>query len=362
MIADRRPGLGGADKGQPVRVRFRAAAGHHLHGFAVVQFGTQRHETTIDLRRDAAVADIRVHSVRKIDGRGTLRQRHDVALGREHVDLVGEQVDLDALQEFFGRPRLLQLRKIREPLAGATLRCCILLVFCLVLPVRCDARLGHTIHLAGADLDFQRQTLGSEQGCMQRLVSVDAGNGDIVLEAAGHRFVKAVYQAQHFVAGADVIHDDPKTVDVDDVREHALLFGHLLVDAVEVFLPTNDLAVDPVSLECLDQFVGNAFDDLALTTLAFLQRPFEYAVAQRVQVAKTEILEFDLEPVNAQPVCDGRIDVERLAGYAFALAGRHGFERLHVVQTIGELHEDDADVLDHRQHHLAETLGLRLRP
>ena len=29
------------------------------------------------------------------------------------------------------------------------------------------------------------------------------------------------------------------------------------------------------------------------------------------------------------------------------------------MQSIGELDEDDADVLDHRQHHLAKTLGLR---
>ena len=35
-------------------------------------------------------------------------------------------------------------------------------------------------------------------------------------------------------------------------------------------------------------------------------------------------------------------------------------ERAHVVQAVGELDEDDADVVDHRQQHLAEVLGLPL--
>ena len=35
-------------------------------------------------------------------------------------------------------------------------------------------------------------------------------------------------------------------------------------------------------------------------------------------------------------------------------------ERPHVVQAVGELHQDDADVVDHRQQHLAEVLGLAL--
>ena len=35
-------------------------------------------------------------------------------------------------------------------------------------------------------------------------------------------------------------------------------------------------------------------------------------------------------------------------------------ERAHVVQAIGELDEDDADVVHHRQQHLAEVLRLTL--
>ena len=35
-------------------------------------------------------------------------------------------------------------------------------------------------------------------------------------------------------------------------------------------------------------------------------------------------------------------------------------QRAHVVQAVGELDQDDADVVDHGQEHLAEVLGLAL--
>ena len=42
------------------------------------------------------------------------------------------------------------------------------------------------------------------------------------------------------------------------------------------------------------------------------------------------------------------------------MRGRHRVERAHVVQAVGELDQDDANVLRHRQQHLAEVLRLRI--
>ena len=39
---------------------------------------------------------------------------------------------------------------------------------------------------------------------------------------------------------------------------------------------------------------------------------------------------------------------------------REKLQRAHVVQTVGQLDEDDADVVHHGQHHLAHVFGLRL--
>ncbi|MCW5570933.1 MAG: hypothetical protein KIT78_07535, partial [Steroidobacteraceae bacterium] len=54
-----------------------------------------------------------------------------------------------------------------------------------------------------------------------------------------------------------------------------------------------------------------------------LQRPFEHAVALRVRGLETEILEFELQAVQAEPLGDRRVDLERLARNRAAACGRH---------------------------------------
>ena len=73
-----------------------------------------------------------------------------------------------------------------------------------------------------------------------------------------------------------------------------------------------------------------------------------------------EVLQLEVERVEAEPVGDRRVDVERLVRDPPAVRRRHRVERAHVVQPVGELDQDDADVLRHREQHLAEALGLRV--
>ena len=64
---------------------------------------------------------------------------------------------------------------------------------------------------------------------------------------------------------------------------------------------------------------------------------------------------------DAEPVRERRVDLHRLARLVVAaLLGRQRRERPHVVQPVGELDEDDADVLGHRDEHLAQVVGLLL--
>ena len=77
-------------------------------------------------------------------------------------------------------------------------------------------------------------------------------------------------------------------------------------------------------------------------------------------MAEAEVFKFDLEAIDAEPVRDRGVYIESLACDACFLRGRHRIESLHIVQSIRELDENDANVLDHREHHLAEALGLGL--
>ena len=76
----------------------------------------QRHDAAVDLRADTAMADVGVHAVGEVERRRSGRQALDLALGREHVHLVGEQVDAQRVHELPRIARvLLPVGELRQP-------------------------------------------------------------------------------------------------------------------------------------------------------------------------------------------------------------------------------------------------------
>jgi hypothetical protein len=247
-MADVRARLAGDHEVEPRRVRTRARRADDFHRGAALQRFGQRRQATVDAAGDAAVADVGVHRVGEVDGRGAFGQLHDPAFGREHIDLVREQVDLHAFDEFQRvAGALLHFQHAFDPLARAGVGAFWLLVAAgLVQPMGGDAVVGHLFHFAGADLDLDRHAVHAEQRGVQRLIAVGLGDRDVILEAPRQRLVQIMHSAQHAVAGVDLVDDDPERVHVHDLVEGPALATHLLVDAVEVFLPTADLALDAV--------------------------------------------------------------------------------------------------------------------
>ena len=98
---------------------------------------------------------------------------------------------------------------------------------------------------------------------------------------------------------------------------------------------------------------------LALLAL-LVDQALDLLVLARVQRREGEVLELPLDRVDAEPVRQRRVDLERLLGLLDLLLLGHRVQRAHVVQAVGELDQDDPDVRGHRDHHLAVVLGLRL--
>ena len=86
----------------------------------------------------------------------------------------------------------------------------------------------------------------------------------------------------------------------------------------------------------------------------------EPAVGLRLEDLEAEVLELPLELPDAQALGERRVDLRGLAGDALLLLDGQGAQGAHVVEPVGELDEDDADVLRHGQEHLADVLGLLL--
>jgi hypothetical protein len=79
-----------------------------------------------------------------------------------------------------------------------------------------------------------------------------------------------------------------------------------------------------------------------------------------VERLEGEVLQLPLHRVDAEPVCQRRVHLERLAGLLHLLLLAEVLDRAQVVEPVGELDQDHARVLCHRQDHLSVVLGFSL--
>ncbi len=230
----------------------------------------------------------------------------------------------------------------------------------LVEPVRGDPELGGLVHVEGADLDLEGLAARADHRGVQRLVEVELGHRDVVLEAPRDGLPDGVDDAHGAVAVLDGVDEDAQAGEVEDLVELLAAAAHLRVDGVEVLDAAGDVGADAGLLELGAQKAGRLVH-VVLAIDAPLRHPLlDLLVLARVQRGEGEVLELPLHVVDAQAVREGRVDLQRLLGLLDLLLLAEIAERVHVVQTVAELDEDDADVGRHRDDHLAVVLGLLL--
>ncbi len=86
----------------------------------------------------------------------------------------------------------------------------------------------------------------------------------------------------------------------------------------------------------------------------------DLGVPLRMQRREREVFELLLHLLHAEAMREGRIDVERLLRGAPLLVLGERRDRAHVVQPVGQLDDQDPQVLRHRHEHLAHRGGLLL--
>ena len=92
----------GAHKTQPGRVRLGGGLGPDFHHVTVFEFGAQGLGFLVDARGHHPLAHPAVDGVGEIHHRGPARQRQNLALGREDVDRIGEQIAFDMVPKLGG--------------------------------------------------------------------------------------------------------------------------------------------------------------------------------------------------------------------------------------------------------------------
>ncbi len=123
-----------------------------------------------------------------------------------------------------------------------------------------------------------------------------------------------------------------------------------------------------INLEILEshalEFIGKRFNSLRQKALACLAALSHHTrdtlVGIRLQIEKREVLELPLNGTHTQAVSQRRIDIHGLARLKEAAIFAQRCKRTHVMQAVGQLNDDDADVARHSKKHLAQVERLLL--
>ena len=167
-----------------------------------------------------------------------------------------------------------------------------------------------------------------------------------------------MHNAQHRIA---VLHGVDNHADGDqviDLIKGLVLEHHLLVDRIEVLRTSVHVIMDMRFIQLGGEFF-NHHADVVLTLLALHADLLnQHLIAGRVNVPKRQVFQFRLDRIHAQPVGQGRVDIERFPrdGH-LSLRGLEA-QRAHVVQAVRELNEHNTDIAAHGQDHLSEAFRL----
>ena len=195
---------------------------------------------------------------------------------------------------------------------------------------------------------------------MQGLIAVGFGDGNIILEFTRYGLIQTVQTSQCQIARRNIVHQHPESVDIEDFRKCQRFFLHFLVDAEQMFFASADQRCDMTFLQFVRDRFAHFFDHFLAVAARRFHRLRQYPVTIRIQVVKTQIVQFLIKAVQSQPIGDRRVNIGGFLRDAPALFRRHGLQRAHVMQAVGQFDQNNAHVARHSQQHFAEIFRLRV--
>ena len=206
------------------------------------------------------------------------------------------------------------------------------------------------MHFASADLELDNFFLRGDDGSVEGLVAVLFRLSDVVLDALVHRSIERVEETEGEVATGNVGDDDAEGGEVVDFAHILIMFGKFFVEGVDGFDATGDFGVDFFFFEKIGNFFFNFFERFGGLFIVFFDEVFEIFEALRVNVGESDVGEFDAETTHIKTVGEGSEDFQSFQSDFLLLVGRESGESASVVETVGELDDEDADVVAGGNH------------
>ena len=169
-------------------------------------------------------------------------------------------------------------------------------------------------------------------------------------------------QTQGRIAVLHRIHDDPHGDQVVDLLQLLVLLDQLFVDAVQMLWPAADLGLDPGGGQLLLHGGDHRVQGAHVLRLLGGDGALELTVFLRPDVHKAQVFQLALDGPHAEPVGQGRVNLQGLLGLADALFLAAIFQGAHIVEPVRQLDDHHPHVLGDGQEHLAQVLRLGFLP
>ena len=232
-----------------------------------------------------------------------------------------------------------------------------------VAPMCGVALLRDLIHALGTDLHLHPFARRRHHRGVQALVTVGLGNGNPVAQAVR---VGRIEIRHHTVGPPGIallllllgIQDNTNGEDVVDVLERHLLLLHLVPDARNGLRPALDGKLEAFLGQRLPDGRSKRVDEARPDRFGLAQFLLNLSVFLGLPVAQAQILELTFDRVQAQSVRKRRVHEVGFSRNLELLLPLHAIECPHVVQPVGNLDQDNADVITQREQHLPKILRL----
>ena len=298
-----------------------------------------------------------MHRIGEIDQGRPLRQVDQVAFRGETEHLVLEHLQFGVFQKFFRPGGMVEnIQQFPQPPVLAPFPLALAL---LVLPMGGHAVFRHLVHVGGTNLNFNTVLFGTKNARVQGLVAVRFRGAHVILETSRYHRIGAMDDSQRLVALFQIVDDDPKGHDVGQLFKTDILVLHLFPDRIRRFFAPDDGRLQPARVQGCGQFIMDPFGQHIPLLAQEIQAGDDRITGIGVNFGERHIFQFVLQFLHADAFSQGREDVHSFHGDAAAfICVLDEMQGPHVVQPVGQLNQQNADVLGHGEQQFTEIFGL----
>ena len=305
------------------------------------------------------MTDAGVDRISKINWCRALGQLDHVPFGGEAEHLIRIHLQLDRFEKFVVIVLAIKLFRQRgNPLGRVNSKGVFGTHAVAVGPMRRHARLGHVMHLAGANLYLDPLAIAPRHRGVDRAITVGFWLADIILEPPRHRAPTLVDGAKRAVAVFLRAGNDAEPINVGEAGKALILLLHLAPDRIGFLRATKDFSLNARLFQLQPHVAGDPVDHIAGFPLQGDKTTDDRLAPFWVQHLKREVFQLLTHPLHPHAACQRRIDVHGLPRLLSLFFRTHGADGPHIMKPVRKLDQNDPKVLGHCHKQFAEVFRL----